>query len=327
MHYDIFNGDADGICSLVQLRLSNPKNSKLITGVKRDISLLKKISPIKQDSVTVLDISMKKNHQEVVDFLKLGVEIFYADHHQSGDLLNHKNFRAHINESSNICTSLIINKYLSGKYQEWAIVGAYGDGMDKSARIIANKADLSKDDRAQLRLLGICINYNSYGENEMDLLYHPSLLYKLLKHNYNPFDFISNESGVYNKLLDSYYSDISKAKAISPEIESDNVSIIILPDESWSRRVVGVYANLLMQSNKNRAHALMVINKDKSYLVGVRAPYNNKIGADILCSIFGGGGRRGAAGINNLPKQDKNNFIQEFKKQFSANKVMSEFRY
>jgi hypothetical protein len=327
MHYDIFNGDADGICSLVQLRLSNPKNSKLITGVKRDISLLKKISPIKQDSVTVLDISMKKNHQEVVDFLKLGVEIFYADHHQSGDLLNHKNFRAHINESSNICTSLIINKYLSGKYQEWAIVGAYGDGMDKSARIIANKADLSKDDRVQLRLLGICINYNSYGENEMDLLYHPSLLYKLLKHNYNPFDFISNESGVYNKLLDSYYSDISKAKAISPEIESDNVSIIILPDESWSRRVVGVYANLLMQSNKNRAHALMVINKDKSYLVGVRAPYNNKIGADILCSIFGGGGRRGAAGINNLPKQDKNNFIQEFKKQFSANKVMSEFRY
>ncbi|MBT5399965.1 DHH family phosphoesterase [bacterium] len=270
---------------------------------------------------------MKKNYQEVVDFLELGVEIFYADHHQSGDLLNHKNFRAHINESSNICTSLIINKYLSGKYQEWAIVGAYGDGMDKSARIIANKADLSKDDRAQLRLLGICINYNSYGENEMDLLYHPSLLYKLLKHNYNPFDFISNESGVYNKLLDSYYSDISKAKAISPEIESDNVSIIFLPDESWSRRVVGVYANLLMQSNKNRAHALMVINKDKSYLVGVRAPYNNKIGADILCSIFGGGGRRGAAGINNLPKQDKNNFIQEFKKQFSANKVVSEFRY
>jgi len=32
------------------------------------------------------------------------------------------------------------------------------------------------------------------------------------------------------------------------------------------------------------------------------------------------------AGINNLPKQDKNNFIKEFKKQFSTNKVMPEFR-
>jgi len=39
MHYDVFNGDADGVCSLVWLRLSNPKNSKLITGVKRDTSL------------------------------------------------------------------------------------------------------------------------------------------------------------------------------------------------------------------------------------------------------------------------------------------------
>ena len=55
---------------------------------------------------------MKKNYQEVVDFLELGVEIFYADHHQSGDLLTHENFRSHINESSNICTSLIINKGL-----------------------------------------------------------------------------------------------------------------------------------------------------------------------------------------------------------------------
>ena len=59
MHYDFFNGDAGGICSLVQLSLSNPKNSKLITGVKRDISLLKKISPVNQDSETILNISMK----------------------------------------------------------------------------------------------------------------------------------------------------------------------------------------------------------------------------------------------------------------------------
>ena len=70
MHYDVFNGDADGICSLIQLRLSNPKNSKLITGVKRDVLLLKKIRPVKRDSVTVLDVSMKKNYQEVVDFLE-----------------------------------------------------------------------------------------------------------------------------------------------------------------------------------------------------------------------------------------------------------------
>ncbi len=131
-------------------------------------------------------------------------------------------------------------------------------------------------------------------------------------------NFISNETSVYNKILDSYCSDISKAKAILPEIEDDNISIVILPDEQWSRRVVGVYANLLMHGDKNRAHALMILN-NRDYLVSIRAPYNNKSGANILCSVFGGGGRRGAAGINNLSKQDKNNFIKEFKKQFSIN--------
>jgi hypothetical protein len=216
---------------------------------------------------------------------------------------------------------LIVNKYLNGEYQERAIVGAYGDGMEKSAKIVADRANLSKDDRAQLRLLGECINYNSYGASEEDLLFHPSPLYKLLKRRYSPFNFISNEIGVYNKLLDGYYSDINKAKTILPEVENNNISVVSLPDEPWSRRVIGVYANLLMYNNKNRAHVLMTLNKNKSYLVGVRAPYNSRKKADLLCSMFGGSGRRGAAGINNLLELDKNNFIKEFTKQFDTNKI------
>lgn len=39
--YDVFNGDADGICALVQLRLASPADSVLITGVKRDIELMR----------------------------------------------------------------------------------------------------------------------------------------------------------------------------------------------------------------------------------------------------------------------------------------------
>ena len=42
--YDVFNGDADGICALLQLRLAAPADSTLITGVKRDIDLLKPVS-------------------------------------------------------------------------------------------------------------------------------------------------------------------------------------------------------------------------------------------------------------------------------------------
>jgi hypothetical protein len=34
---DVFNGDADGLCALHQLRLAEPVQSELVTGVKRDI--------------------------------------------------------------------------------------------------------------------------------------------------------------------------------------------------------------------------------------------------------------------------------------------------
>ncbi|EMI16065.1 phosphoesterase, DHHA1, partial [Rhodopirellula maiorica SM1] len=56
-HYDIFNGDADGICALHQLRLADPQPSRLVTGVKRDINLLKRVSADAGDQLTVLDIS------------------------------------------------------------------------------------------------------------------------------------------------------------------------------------------------------------------------------------------------------------------------------
>ena len=58
---DIFNGDADGICALTQIRNANPADARLVTGVKRDISLVAKAGIESGDRVTVLDISLAKN--------------------------------------------------------------------------------------------------------------------------------------------------------------------------------------------------------------------------------------------------------------------------
>ncbi|HTN65634.1 MAG TPA: acetyltransferase, partial [Burkholderiaceae bacterium] len=33
-HFDVFNGDADGLCALHQLRLAAPLDAVLITGIK-----------------------------------------------------------------------------------------------------------------------------------------------------------------------------------------------------------------------------------------------------------------------------------------------------
>lgn len=57
MNFDVFNGDADGICALHQLRLNEPLDSELITGVKRDIELLNRVSVKSGDNVVVLDVS------------------------------------------------------------------------------------------------------------------------------------------------------------------------------------------------------------------------------------------------------------------------------
>ncbi|MGB5547410.1 MAG: hypothetical protein WBM74_12630, partial [Polyangiales bacterium] len=63
---DIFNGDADGICALTQLRNAEPLQSTLITGVKRDIALVAKAEVAAGDRITALDLSFDKNRDGVL---------------------------------------------------------------------------------------------------------------------------------------------------------------------------------------------------------------------------------------------------------------------
>ena len=78
---DIFNGDADGICALVQLRNAEPRASQLVTGVKRDIALVAQVDCASGDELTVLDISFDKNRDGVDKALQAGASIRYFDHH------------------------------------------------------------------------------------------------------------------------------------------------------------------------------------------------------------------------------------------------------
>lgn len=82
---DVFNGDADGLCALHQLRLSEPADSELITGPKREISLLQRVDACAGDRVTVLDIALSKNRPALDTLLKAGAHVRYFDHHQPGE--------------------------------------------------------------------------------------------------------------------------------------------------------------------------------------------------------------------------------------------------
>ena len=73
--YDIFNGDADGLCALHQLRLDAPRAAELVTGVKRDIALLERVDAQRGDELTVLDVSMKANAQALARALERGARV------------------------------------------------------------------------------------------------------------------------------------------------------------------------------------------------------------------------------------------------------------
>jgi single-stranded DNA-specific DHH superfamily exonuclease len=176
---------------------------------------------------------------------------------------------------------------------------------------------LSAEQLEQLKQLGICINYNGYGANVADLHFAPDALYRELANYASPFDFMTDNQETYQKLLAGFNDDMQQALQTPTEYKNENIAVYILPDEAWSRRISGVFGNELANQFPNRAHAVLSFNKQGGYLISVRAPLTNKTGADELCSSFPtGGGRKSAAGINHLPKEQLSEFIQRFAEKY-----------
>ncbi|NNE57213.1 MAG: DHH family phosphoesterase [Hellea sp.] len=308
--FDVFNGDADGVISLVQLRRACPRpEATLVTGRKRDINLLDRVKTKKGDHVTVLDVSMRSNMDDLKRILKSGASVFYADHHNAGDMPEHKNLHAAIDTSPEICTALIIDDCLEGAYRAWAVTAAFGDNFPKIAKAKAAGLDLPLD---QLERLGMLVNYNGYGAGVEDLHFHPADLYKALAPFDTPMEFLKGGKQVFDKLNNGYESDLATAQNSKVLDESHKGLVIELADAASSRRISGMYGNQLAQENPDRAHAVLTRNGD-SYVVSVRAPLSNRTGADELCFKFEtGGGRSAAAGINVLPERDVDRFIDAF---------------
>ncbi len=313
--YDIFNGDADGICALQQLRLEEPRASVLVTGVKRDVHLLDRVNAAAGDELTVLDISLRTNAGDVKRLLAAGARLRYFDHHEAGDVPRDARLKAFIDTAPDICTSLIVDRHLGGRQRLWAVVAAFGDNLPGPALRAAQGLDLDERDIARLRELGECLNYNAYGETVDDLHYHPADLFETVSHYHDPREFLDGEP-VLEVLKNALADDIARAVGIKPQAVGANAAIYVLPDAAWGRRIHGFYGNQLALKHPRRAHALLVSGHG-GYRVSVRAPAENPSGADVLCRQFeGGGGRQAAAGINWLPEADYPRFAAEFAKAF-----------
>jgi hypothetical protein len=136
-------------------------------------------------------------------------------------------------------------------------------------------------------------------------------LYRQISRYSSPFDFMTDGREPFQQLEQGYQQDMASAQALEPEYKDAAVAVYMFPNEPWARRVSGVYSNDLANGDASRAHAVITERANGCYLVSVRAPLSNKTGADELCMKFPtGGGRKAAAGINDLPADMLPEFIQ-----------------
>jgi single-stranded DNA-specific DHH superfamily exonuclease len=307
--FDVCNGDADGLFALRQWRLANPQESIVLTGIKRDIELLARVEAGPGDRIAVFDLPLGRNRATLDRVLAAGAEVIWFDHHTPGPIPTHAAFTAWIDTDPETCTSLLVDRHLSGRYRTWAIATAYGDNLAASAERLAESMPLSPQQRAQLRMLGEAVNYNAYGDSDADVRIHPAALYRWLAHYADPF-----EAAVYAPIvreLDALRrADLERADAIPPRHQDDRGVAVVLPDAPWSRRVLGPFANELAVRDPQRAHAVLKECADDGYAVSIRAPIASPYGADRLAREFGGGGRVGAAGIDALPAAELTRFIE-----------------
>ncbi|MBK4737582.1 acetyltransferase [Noviherbaspirillum pedocola] len=317
-HFDVFNGDADGLCALHQLRLADPRDATLVTGVKRDIALLERVAARPGDSVTVLDVSLETNRAALLALLERGATVQYFDHHSCGPIPRHANLHAVIDAMPNVCTGMLVDRYLGGIHRAWAVVAAFGDNMAQAAQELAITLTLRAEQLSALQELGECLNYNAYGDSEADLIVHPAHLYHLLHRHADPFSFLHAEP-VLQRLRAQREHDLELAGAIPPHAVLSSGRIVVLPDAAWGRRVRGAYGNFLANARPEEASAVLTPNRLGGYTVSVRAPLSTMRGAAQLCERFAtGGGREAAAGINHLPAEKMQAFLQSFSQTFDT---------
>jgi hypothetical protein len=316
-YYDVFNGDADGVCALHQLRLADPVDSVLVTGLKRDVALLERVPAGDGDVVTVLDVSLESNRDRLMALLQRGAIVRYFDHHYAGSIPLHPGLEAVIDTAGATCTSALVDRHLRARFRPWAVVGAFGDNLDETAIALAAPLGLDAEHLDQLRELGEDLNYNAYGETDADVLVPPIELYRIVRHYADPFELRRAEPAIA-RLDRERKADLQSALETKPLRSVPQADVYVLPDASWSRRVCGTFANRLALAEPHRAHAVLTPARGGGCAVSVRSPRGCGPSAVEFCRRYPtGGGRERAAGIQRLDAGRVDEFVDAFGRAWS----------
>ena len=122
--FNVCSGDADGLSAALQWRLHEPLPATLLTGLKREISLLERVHANARDEVNVFDLSMQRNRSALLGLLGAGAHVRYFDHHEVRDIPSHPLLELQVDCASDVCTCLLVDRRIGGAFRAWALVGA-----------------------------------------------------------------------------------------------------------------------------------------------------------------------------------------------------------
>jgi hypothetical protein len=316
-HYDVFNGDADGISSIVQLRLAHRLHSVLVTGAKRDIRLLDRIHPQPDDTITVLDISLDANRASLERVVAAGARVTYFDHHDAGELPLPPGVNAHLDPSPGVCTGILVDHHLAGRQRIWAVVAAFGDNLVDAACDLAAPLCLTAGALDALRDLGDCLTFNTYADDLDDAIVRPDDLVRILLRHADPLRFVATDP-LYAQIDEARRRDLALARETLPAYKLPGALVYVLPDAPWTRRVRGLFGNETANAHPRLAHAVVTTGRDGTLSISVRAPRVRPTGAHVLCRGFAGGGREAAAGIDRLPAAQLDAFVASLARAYPA---------
>lgn len=309
-HIDVCNGDADGLCALLQWRLAHPLHAELVTGLKREHDLLARVQAQAGDEVMVVDLAFEPHRAGVQRLLDAGVRVRYVDHHVCAAPPEHPLLDAHLDADSQVCSGLLINRLLGGRFARWAVVCAHGDNLHAPAEALSRSLGLSAAHQQALRRLGEAINHNAYGDTLADVRVPPAALLTLLREHTDPISALAEPR--VQGLLQGMDEDLARARQVRPEREAAHAAIWCLPNADWARRASGSLANSLASERPDQACAVLRPLASGHWLISVRAPRHSPFGAAALCQRFGGGGRQAAGGIDALPPDRRSAFVEAF---------------
>ncbi len=332
----VFNGDADGLVAQHILHLTLGPAEVLLTGRKRDIRLLAKLPPLRDDGlqdIHVLDLSLRQNLDALPGLLAYrNVRVTWYDHHEPGDPPVDDRLILHVNQAPGLCTAVIVDGVTGRQHPQWAALAAFGDNLPATAEGLLKPLGLASRAVGELERAGRLLNYNAYGEMPGDGLCDAADLALRMRPFVSALDF-AREEKIFAPLEEQFRADQTHFSNVPCLVDTPRAQAFLVPEESWARRYAGTWANDWARANPTRAVAILHPRQEGGYLVSLRAPreagrpshtaggpqgVSSVRPASGLASEFPtGGGRALAAGINVLPESDLEKFLSRFADYFS----------